>query len=30
MNNNSNYLVDLILLELEVLKSSGYQPDLSE
>ena len=29
MNSNSNYLVDLILLELEVLKSSGYQPDLS-
>ena len=30
MNNSSNYLVDLILLELEVLKSSGYQPDLSD
>ncbi|MDA8695195.1 DNA repair protein RecO [Alphaproteobacteria bacterium] len=30
MNNSSNYLVDLIQLELEVLKSSGYQPDLSE
>ena len=29
MNNNSNYLVDLIKLELEILKSSGYQPDLS-
>ena len=30
MNNSSNYLVDLIQLELEILKSSGYQPDLSE
>ena len=30
MNNSSNYLVDLILLELEILKSSGYQPDLSD
>ena len=30
MNNNSNYLVDLIKLELEILKSSGYQPDLSD
>ena len=30
MNNSSNYLIDLILLELEVLKSSGYQPDLSD
>jgi DNA repair protein RecO len=30
MNNNSNYLVDLIQLELEILKSSGYQPDLSD
>ena len=30
MNNSSNYLVDLIVLELEVLKSSGYQPDLSD
>tara|TARA_B100000900_G_scaffold242362_1_gene206106 strand:+ start:1334 stop:1936 length:603 start_codon:yes stop_codon:yes gene_type:complete len=29
MNNSSNYLVDLIQLELEILKSSGYQPDLS-
>ena len=29
MNNSSNYLVDLIKLELEILKSSGYQPDLS-
>ena len=29
MNNNSNYLVDLIKLEFEILKSSGYQPDLS-
>ena len=30
MNNNSNYLVHLIQLELEILKSSGYQPDLSD
>lgn len=30
MNNNSNYLIDLIHLELEILKSSGYQPDLSD
>ena len=30
MNNNSNYLLDLIKLELEILKSSGYQPDLSD
>ena len=30
MNNNSNYVVDLIKLELEILKSSGYQPDLSD
>jgi DNA repair protein RecO len=30
MNNNSNYLIDLIQLELEILKSSGYQPDLSD
>ncbi len=30
MNNNSTYLVDLIKLELEILKSSGYQPDLSD
>ena len=30
MNHNSNYLVDLIHLELEILKSSGYQPDLSD
>ena len=30
MNNNSNYLVDLIKLELEILKSSGYQPNLSD
>ena len=29
MNNSSDYLVDLIQLELEILKSSGYQPDLS-
>ena len=29
-NNSSNYLVDLIQLELEILKSSGYQPDLSD
>ena len=29
MNSNSNYLIDLIQLELEILKSSGYQPDLS-
>jgi len=30
MNNNSNYLVDLMKLELEILKSSGYQPNLSD
>ena len=30
MNNNSNYLVDLIQLELEILKSSGYQPDIND
>ena len=30
LNNNSNYLIDLIQLELEILKSSGYQPDLSD
>ena len=30
MNNNSNYLCDLIQLELEILKSSGYQPDLND
>ena len=30
MNNSSNYLFDLIQLELEILKSSGYQPDLSD
>ena len=30
MNNSSKYLVDLIKLELEILKSSGYQPDLSD
>ena len=30
MNNSSNYLVDLIQFELEILKSSGYQPDLSD
>ena len=29
INNSSNYLVDLIHLELEILKSSGYQPDLN-
>ncbi len=30
MNNSSNYLLELIELELEILKSSGYQPDLSD
>ena len=30
MNNSSNYLVNLTQLELEILKSSGYQPDLSD
>ena len=30
MNHNSNYLVDLIHLELEILKSSGYQLELSD
>lgn len=30
MNNGSDYLVNLIQLELEILKSSGYQPDLND
>ena len=30
MNRDQNYLSELMLLELEVLKSSGYQPDLTE
>lgn len=30
MNKSQNYLSDLMLLELEILKTSGYQPDLSE
>jgi hypothetical protein len=30
MNNGQNYLSELMLLELEILKSSGYQPDLTE
>ena len=30
MNRGQNYLSELMLLELEVLKSSGYQPDLTE
>ena len=30
INNSSDYLVDLIQLELEILKSSGYQPNLSD
>lgn len=30
MNKNQNYLSELMLLELEILKTSGYQPDFSE
>ena len=30
MNNGSDYLVNLIQLELEILKSSGYQPELND
>ena len=30
MNKGENYLSELMLLELEILKSSGYQPDLNE
>ena len=30
MNDRSNYLSELLLLELEILKTSGYQPDLNE
>ncbi len=30
MNSNENYLSEILLLELEILKSSGYQPDLNQ
>ena len=30
LNERSNYLPELLLLELEILKSSGYQPDFNE
>ncbi len=30
LNERSNYLPELLLLELEILKVSGYQPDLNE
>lgn len=30
MNKNQNYLSELMLLELEILKTSGYQPDFNE
>jgi len=30
MNKNQNYLSELMLLELEILKTSGYQPDLNK
>ena len=30
LNERSNYLPELLLLELEILKASGYQPDLNE
>ena len=30
MNNRSNYLSELLLLELEILKTSGYQPDFNQ
>ena len=30
MNDRSNYLSELLLLELEILKTSGYQPDFKK
>ncbi len=30
LNERSNYIPELLLLELEILKASGYQPDLNE
>ena len=30
LNERSNYLPELLLLELEILKASGYQPDLND
>ena len=30
MNDRSDYLSELLLLELEILKTSGYQPDLNQ
>jgi recombinational DNA repair protein (RecF pathway) len=30
MNDRSNYLSELLLLELEILKTSGYQPDFNK
>ena len=30
LNERSNYLPELLLLELEILKASGYQPDLNK
>ncbi len=30
LNERSNFLPELLLLELEILKASGYQPDLNE
>ena len=30
MNDRSNYLSELLLLELEILKTSGYQPDFNQ
>ena len=30
MNDRSNYLSELLLLEFEILKTSGYQPDFNQ
>ena len=30
MNDRSNYMSELLLLELEILKTSGYQPDFNQ
>ena len=30
MNDRSNYLSELLLLELEIVKTSGYQPDFNQ
>ena len=30
LNDRSNYLPEILLLELEILKASGYQPDFNE